>query len=101
MSSTSAGVRWFQAFVCVSAVIPVLAVVTPALAVQPPLEIKVLSNRSDLISGGDALVEIVIPARVATSSVTVDVGGRDVTGAFAVRGNGRFIGRLEGLVLGE
>jgi hypothetical protein len=62
----------------------------------PQLEIRVLSNRADLLSGGDALVEIV----GATSATRVDVDGRDVTGAFAPRSNGRVIGRVEGLALG-
>lgn len=81
-----------------------LAMVTasgaPAEAAPPPLEIKVLSNRADLISGGHALVEVVVPIGVATSSVRVDVGGRDVTSAFAVRPNGRFMGLVEGLTFG-
>jgi hypothetical protein len=42
------------------------------------LEIRTLSNRADLISGGDALVEL----RGAHEDVRVDVDGRDVTGSF-------------------
>jgi hypothetical protein len=101
MLSASAGPGWFPAFVCALGVISALAATTPAAALPPPLEIKILSNRADLVSGGDALVEIVVPAKVATSAVTVDVDGRDVTGAFAVRPNGRVIGLLEGLVVGN
>ena len=71
-----------------------------APAATTPLQIKVLSNRADLVSGGDALVEIVVPPKVAPSSVRADVDGRDVTAAFALRSNGRFLGRLEGLALG-
>src|SRR5919108_638539 len=57
-------------------------------------EIRVLSNRADLISGGNALVEIVLPrrAKASPSSIRVDVNGEDVTGAFAVRADGRFYG---------
>src|SRR5262245_60339056 len=63
----------------------------PGLAAPPEaLQIVVLSNRADLISGGDALVEIVLPGGVSPSSVRVTVDGLDVTGAFAVRPNGRF-----------
>ena len=65
------------------------------------VEIRVLSNRADLISGGDALVEVVAPAKVATTSLRVDIDGRDVTAAFAVRADGRYVGRIEGLALGE
>ena len=64
------------------------------------VEIRVLSNRADLISGGDALVELVVPAEVATSSLRVDVDGRDMTAAFALRATGRFMGLVDGLNLG-
>ena len=57
----------------------------------PPVEIRVLSNRADLVSGGDALVEITPPAR------TVTLNGADVTSQFAVRPNGRYQGVLTGL----
>ncbi|HEY3179052.1 MAG TPA: DUF6351 family protein [Casimicrobiaceae bacterium] len=57
-------------------------------------EIVVLSNRADLVSGGDALVEIILPdkAKANPSDVKVDVDGHDVTSAFAVRADGRFYG---------
>ena len=61
------------------------------------IQIKTLSNRADLISGGDALVEVVLPPRTRPSKVRVDVDGRDVTGAFAVRPNGRYMGVVTGL----
>jgi hypothetical protein len=62
-------------------------------------DILVLSNRADLVSGGNALVEIVLPAKAKAnpSQVRVDVDGVDVTSAFAVRANGRFYGVVSGL----
>src|SRR6476659_7712416 len=55
-------------------------------------QIGVLSNRSDLSSGGDALVEFVLPGRVDPSTVTVTLNGStDVTSDFAVRSDGRFV----------
>lgn len=66
-----------------------------------PLTLKALSNRADLISGGDALMELVLPAGVSLSSVTVDVDGRDVTGQFAPRTDGRVLGLVSGLALGS
>ncbi len=63
--------------------------------------IKVLSNRADLISGGDALVEVVVPAGTAASSVVMTLNGRDVSSQFAPRENGRFMAQLTGLVLGN
>lgn len=71
-------------------------------AQQPgPLTLQVLSNRADLVSGGDALVEVSPAAGLNPRSVRVDVDGRDVTAAFAMRPNGRFEGLLTGLKLGS
>ncbi|MEC4723248.1 DUF6351 family protein [Noviherbaspirillum sp. CPCC 100848] len=63
-------------------------------------EIKVLSSRADFVSGGDALVEIGVPAGVNASDIKVDVGGRDVSSAFALR-NGRYTGLVTGLANGD
>lgn len=64
-----------------------------------PGEIRVLSNRADLLSGDDALVEIVAPA--ADAALIVELNGKDVSGQFARRDNGRVLGLLQGLALGE
>ena len=66
----------------------------------PLLEIKALSNRADLISGGDALMQIVLPAVASAASLKVDVDGRDVSSAFALRADGRITGVVTGLVAG-
>lgn len=65
-------------------------------ASRPTLEIKTLSNRADLISGGDALVEIEAPS---TAGLRVDVNGRDITSAFKPRRamGGRIVGLVTGL----
>ena len=47
----------------------------PAEAAKPKLKIQVLSNRADLLSGGDALVRIKGP----TKGVRVKLGKRTVT----------------------
>ncbi|HEU5456481.1 MAG TPA: DUF6351 family protein, partial [Nocardioides sp.] len=65
-----------------------------------PLTIRVLSNRADLVSGGDALVAVGLPDGVSAADVRVSVGERDVTDAFAVRPNGKFEGLVEGLAEG-
>ena len=69
-----------------------------ALAETGPLSIRVLSNRADLISGGDALVQIVMPdkATALQQRPTVDDDGRDVSSAFAWRADGRYVGLVEG-----
>jgi hypothetical protein len=66
----------------------------------PPLTIHVISDRADVISAGDALVSIDIPAGVDPSTVRVTDNGRDVTSAFAVRPNGLYEGLVTGLDLG-
>src|SRR5258708_1903643 len=73
------------------------AATTPAAL---PLQINILSNRADLISGGDALVQIVIPSGVSPSSVKVTLGSNDITNEFAVRPNSLYEGLVTGLVNG-
>jgi hypothetical protein len=65
--------------------------------------IKVLSNRADLVSGGQALVEVVLPAKAKATygDVRVLVNGQDRTAAFAVRTDGRYLGLVEGLRTGD
>lgn len=62
-------------------------------------EVVVLSNRADLISGGDALVEVLWPSN-APQGARVDVDGRDVSGLFARRPDGRYAGLVTGLKAG-
>lgn len=74
----------------------------PPVAAQPgeAATFKVLSNRPDLISGGNALVEVRPAQGVDVQKLRLDVGGTDVTQRFAMRADGRFIGLLDGLALG-
>jgi len=67
----------------------------------PRVEIKTISNRADLISGGDALVEIVLRKPKEAAQLHVELNGRDITSTFAVRANGRILGLVTGLALGE
>lgn len=60
-------------------------------------EIKILSNRADLISGGDALVEVVIPDGFSAKDMRVTVNGDDVSDAFALREDGRYYGLIDTL----
>lgn len=67
----------------------------------PLLELKTVNNRADLISGGDALVEVVLPSGASASALKVDVDGRDVSSAFAARADGRVTGLVTGLASGN
>jgi hypothetical protein len=59
--------------------------------------LEVLSNRADLISGGDALVAARLADGVNPATVRADLDGIDVTGAFALRPSGRWEGLVTGL----
>lgn len=89
---------WRSAALHAGPVLLALAVIAGCGAVDRAAspEIRVLSNRADLVSGGVALVQVA----GVSSAFTVDADGRDVTGAFALRADGRFLGLVDGLALG-
>ena len=77
----------------------------PPAAAAPPaiagdVTVKTLSNRPDMISDGDAYVEVVLPSGATFSDLKVDVDGTDVTSAFGARANGRVLGVVTGLKTG-
>ena len=74
---------------------------TTTTAAGPVLTIRTMNNRPDLISGGDAMVEIVLPAGATAAGLKVDVDGRDVSAAFAARPDGRVTGLVTGLAEGN
>ncbi|HKU12959.1 MAG TPA: DUF6351 family protein [Steroidobacteraceae bacterium] len=61
------------------------------------LEIMVLSNRADLVSGGDALVEVVLPSGTTMQGLRVDVDGRDVGSSFKQGADSRIVALVTGL----
>jgi hypothetical protein len=96
--SVGARRRRFATVAIAVAGLAVLASSAAPAAAKPasgPVEIEVLGNRADLVSDGDALVEIVRPANTNPDSVRVELNGEDVADEFAVREDGRFLGRLE------
>src|SRR5437899_2063234 len=65
-------------------------------------EIVTLSNRADLISGGDALVEVRVPKSVAPNEVRLSLNGHDVTATFRADPTARVMrGVLTGMVSGR
>jgi hypothetical protein len=89
------------------ALLAMLALAAGSVVTAPPAadaaqvpELRVLSGRADLISGGDALVEVALPAGTDPALVVVTVDGRDVSDAFDVRDDGRFLGLVEDLEVG-
>ncbi|MBV9214159.1 MAG: hypothetical protein JOZ25_11005 [Actinobacteria bacterium] len=83
------------------AAVALIAAASADAKTSKSLRIDVLSNRADVISGGDALVAIGIPNGVQPSNVLVRLRGKNVTGKFAVRPNGRFEALLTGLRVGN
>ena len=70
----------------------------------PPFnfEIRTLSNRADLISDGDALVQVEVPKNVPMKKVTLTLNGRNVDASFVADEDARTLrGLLTGLDVGE
>ncbi|MES2488169.1 MAG: DUF6351 family protein [Pseudomonadota bacterium] len=63
--------------------------------------IHVLSNRADLINGGDALVQVTLPAGVTASAVKMDLNGKNITSQFSIDDGGKYLGLVSGLALGR
>ena len=76
------------------------ALISAAPALGAGIGLTVLSNRVDLVSGEDALVEVTPPAGTNASDLTLDVDGRDVTSAFTAQQGGGLVGLVDGLHLG-
>ena len=74
---------------------------TPESRDAEPVGLSVLSNRADLISGGDALVRVNIPDGTSVDDLRVTVGRRDVTRSFSPDAPGRVTGLVKGLRLGQ
>lgn len=69
----------------------------PEVVSPATLTIRTLSGRPDMVTGGDALVEVAVPAGIDTTDVRVSLEGVDVTTAFTAMADGR---KLRGLVAG-
>lgn len=69
----------------------------PTPTITGDVTIKTLSNRPDMISDGDAYVEVVLPSGATFADLTVDVDRTDVTSSFAARADGRVLGVVSGL----
>lgn len=75
----------------------------PPTGIHGQLELRVVSSPPHLVSGGDARVEVAVPAATPLGDVTVELDGADVTGSFAPdpEGSHQLEGVLTGLPLGE
>ena len=81
-----------------------VAALVPAVAAGkgPPdgkhLELSVVSSPPELVSGGDARLEVAVPDKFALGAVTVELNGVDVTAACGPDPEGNH--QLEGVVTG-
>lgn len=51
----------------------------PETPVPAPFQVSTLSSKSDMVSGGDTLLQVVVPSGGSTSTVKVTLNGDDVT----------------------
>ena len=64
--------------------------------------IRTLGNRADLISDGDALVEVQVPHNVRLDRVKVTLNGKDITASFSADAAAQTLRRLvKGLQVGK
>lgn len=75
----------------------------PAPASEPQVaDIKTLSNRADMVSGGDVLMEVVLrPPVTEVTGLKVQLNNKDVSSQFALRSDGRITGLVSGLNIGK
>jgi hypothetical protein len=65
------------------------------------LEIHVLSSRADLVSGGDALVEVTVPVGIELKQIIVTLNGKEVTTQLKGETDNRLRGVISRLAIGE
>ena len=87
-----------------SAAIIILAIGSSsyAQASRSGFEIRTISTRPDLISGGDVLVQVTVPATLTAEKLLVSVDRRDVSGEFKLSPHpNTFLGLLKDLPVGK
>jgi hypothetical protein len=66
------------------------------------LEIRTLSSRSDLASGGDALIEVKAPAGIQLDQITLTLNSREITNQLKFDSDtGSFRGVINGMIVGD
>ena len=85
---------------CVSLLLAACGQSAPVSGGASSALVRVVSSRADLISGGDALIEVMLAAH-APAEARVSLNGADVTARFALDPQGRFLGLVTGLKPGS
>src|SRR5438477_9353127 len=77
-----------------------VAAMTPAFAADP-ITITTLSSRPDMVSGGNALLRVDVPAPFSLGQIVVKLNGQDVTATFhADQAAHTLTGLVNGLAVG-
>ncbi len=85
----------------VAAMVIVMAVSGPGLESRAAFEIRTLSSRADLVSGGDALIAVKVPAGTRADQLTVTLNGHNVMSRLTLdAATGDFRGLIDGLAVG-
>jgi len=79
----------------------VLALAACEPSTPPEPRLQVLSNRADLVSGGDVLVAAAVPAGTAPEDVSVKANGKALAAEAGFDALGRLVVRVSGLSLGS
>ena len=86
--------------VLIAIALTLVGLVAPVFA-QTGLQLRVLSGRPEMVSGGDALLRVDVPAGTPLQNVRVTLNGADVTRAFRADEAGRTLtGLVTGLTIG-
>lgn len=103
--------RHFTQFLFISVLMAVLAACGgssssgsgAAVIEQGKAQLKVLSNRPDLISANDVLVEVTLESAEVADELVMELNGDDVTSVLEATSDNplRLLGRVEGLLLGD
>ena len=95
--------RFTRRLAAIAAVGAALVVAPAATAANDALALTVVSSPAQYVSGGDARIEVAVPAGTALSAVSVTLNGANVTSVFGPdpEGNHQLEGVVTGLPLGE
>jgi hypothetical protein len=103
--------RPWALFAAVSAIAAVTLPLVPTAArgatSAPPARpgrlalVSVSNPRPELVSGGEVLIRIRVPARVRASEVRVTADGSNVTSSFRAQPDGSLLGLVTGLRVGR
>ena len=92
---------WRRGLTIVVVTATLVGIVGEATESRAPFEIRTLSSRADLVSGGDTLIAITVPAGTKPGQLKVALNGKDITARFTLdAASGEYRGLVEGLALG-